>query len=129
MLISYFYIISRRCRLLNYDYFVTHVLIHVPFYLPTDVMEVPLRIAQDRGIQCINYLDDWLLWAESEKTAREHGAVLVKTLVNLGFVLNMKKSILVPTQCLEWLGVDWDTRWVNCNSANSSCEVPHCTFE
>ena len=80
------------------------------FHIYADVMEVPLRLLQDMGVHCICYLDDWLLWSVSEQTAKEHGALLVKVLSTLGFVVNQKKSVLTPTQSLEWLGVDWDTR-------------------
>ena len=79
-------------------------------FMYADVMEVPLRILQEMGVHCICYLDDWLLWSISEQTAKEHGALLVEVLSGLGFVINFKKSVLTPTQSLEWLGVEWDTR-------------------
>ena len=31
-------------------------------------------------------------------------------LKHLGFMVNQQKSILTPTQSLQWLGIDWDTK-------------------
>ena len=50
------------------------------------------------------YIDDILILAESEELAWEHVMGLIYLLENLGFVINKTKSILEPTQSLEFLG-------------------------
>ena len=56
------------------------------------------------GIRLIIYLDDMLIMAESRDLTIEHTTIAVNLLSSLGFVLNEGKSILVPTQELEFLG-------------------------
>ena len=56
------------------------------------------------GIRLIIYLDDMLIMAESRDLAIEHTTIAVNLLSSLSFVLNEGKSILVPTQELEFLG-------------------------
>ena len=56
------------------------------------------------GIRLINYLDDMLIMAASRDLAIEHTTIAVNLLSSLGFVLNEGKSVLVPTQELEFLG-------------------------
>ena len=52
----------------------------------------------------IVYIDDILILAESKELAREHVIGLIYLLENLGFVINKPKSILEPTQSIEFLG-------------------------
>ena len=63
------------------------------------------------GIKAIVYLDDWLVYGPSEEQCREHGFIVKDVLEKLGFIINHKKSSLIPTQEIEWLGVLWNTRW------------------
>ena len=56
------------------------------------------------GIRLIIYLEDMLIMAESWDLSLEHTTIEVNLLSSLGFVLNKGKSILVPTQELEFLG-------------------------
>lgn len=56
------------------------------------------------GIRSILYLDDTLIMARSKEEARRHLATAMELLVALGFIINLKKSTLSPTQELEFLG-------------------------
>ena len=56
------------------------------------------------GIRLIIYLDDMLIMAVSSNLAIEHTTIAVNLLTSLRFVLNKEKSVLVPTQELEFLG-------------------------
>jgi hypothetical protein len=56
------------------------------------------------GMRLIVYIDDILVLAESQRKAQEHLLGLVYLLENLGFVINKEKSILDPTQEIEFLG-------------------------
>ena len=57
-----------------------------------------------RGLRMIIYLDDILLLASSREEMDCHLVLLLHTLTTLGFVINTAKSILKPTQRLEFLG-------------------------
>jgi hypothetical protein len=63
-----------------------------------------------RGIQIFMYLDDWLVLAKTEAEAREKTQVVIQVAQDLGFVINQKKSHLVPTQTPLYLGAVLDLR-------------------
>ncbi|TKS65234.1 hypothetical protein D9C73_027835 [Collichthys lucidus] len=68
----------------------------------TEAAVAPFR---RRGIRLATYLDDWLLLAQSEQEARVHTRIVTEHLINLGFVINMEKSQLSPTQEICFLGL------------------------
>ena len=55
-------------------------------------------------LRLIVYIDDILILAESKELVWEHVIGLIYLLENLGFVINQPKSILEPTQSVEYLG-------------------------
>ena len=61
------------------------------------------------GMRVIVYIDDILILAESKELARDHVIGLICLLENLGFVVNKPKSILEPTQSIEFLGFSLDS--------------------
>ena len=69
------------------------------------------------GIRLVVYIDDILIMAESRELAQENVIGLVFLLENLGFVINRDKSILEPTQEIEFLGF-------NVNSVNTELSLP-----
>ena len=73
-------------------------------------MTVPVRMAQERGIKTIAYLDDFILWANSREECAQQTIILVGILEGLGFILNRDKSVLEPSQLITWLGIEWNTR-------------------
>ena len=48
--------------------------------------------------------------SRSKEEARKHLATAVELLIALGFIINMKKSVLSPTQELEFLGFVLNSR-------------------
>ena len=56
------------------------------------------------GLRLIIYIDDILIMAPSPIVAREHTAGLIFLLENLGFIINYPKSLLTPTQEIQFLG-------------------------
>ena len=70
---------------------------------------------RERGLKLVVYLDDMLLVADSEATCRAHLGMLVATLLELGFVINLEKSCLVPTRCLQFLATVIDTQTMSCS--------------
>ena len=65
----------------------------------------PLR---QRGVRIAMYIDDWLIYADSESTSRLHTGWVVDHLTSLGFNVNYAKSVLVPTQSIDYIGMTLD---------------------
>ena len=61
-------------------------------------------MAQARGIRIHQYLDDWLLRAPSPEICLQHTQTLLDLCRKLGWVVNMAKSELVPTQVFNFVG-------------------------
>ncbi len=57
------------------------------------------------SIRLIIYLDDILVMAESQDLVLHHAASVLNLLESLGFLVNYKKSLLVPSQQIEFLGL------------------------
>ncbi len=66
----------------------------------------PLRVS---GMRILNYLDDWLILAQSRDTLLSHIDSFFIHLESLGLCVNMQKSILAPSQSLTYLGVCFDS--------------------
>ncbi len=60
----------------------------------------PLRAS---GMRILNYLDDWLILAQSRGTLLSHIDSLLIHLESLGLCVNRRKSILVPSQSITYL--------------------------
>lgn len=76
----------------------------------TKVLAPIFALLRQRGISIVGYLDDLLLRAASAPELREDVAITMHTLQEFGWVLNLKKSVLVQTpQCLEYLGLLLDS--------------------
>ncbi len=71
-----------------------------------DAALVPLRL---QGIRIMNYIDNWLILAQSHQLAVRHRDVVLAHMEKLGLRLNAKKSVLSPLQRTTFLGVIWDS--------------------
>ncbi|KAL0173474.1 hypothetical protein M9458_029442, partial [Cirrhinus mrigala] len=71
-----------------------------------DAALAPLRL---QGIRILNYIDDWLILAQSEMVAVRHRDVVLAHMKELGLRLNAKKSVLSTLQRTTYLGVVWDS--------------------
>ena len=63
-----------------------------------------LRLLKYHGMLLIIYLDDILLIAPTVELCLAHGKLLMKLLQDLGFLVNMNKSVLTSTQRIIFLG-------------------------
>ena len=61
-----------------------------------------------RGVNICQYLDDWLVYAKSREETAHHIQLVIQVITRLGFVVNYKKSYLVPTQSPIYLGARLD---------------------
>ena len=66
-------------------------------------------LGRELGMRLIIYIDDILLMVESMEKAQDQASGLVYLLQCLGFIINTGKSILKPTQSLEFLGFTVNT--------------------
>ena len=75
----------------------------------TKLLKLPVSALRRLNILIIIYLDDMLLTGyKIEETLMARDTVIF-LLQQLGFVLNLKKSVLPPTQRIEFLGVTVDS--------------------
>ncbi len=61
------------------------------------------------GIHILNYLDDWLILAQSEVELLSHRTLILSHLERLGLRVNFAKSALSPSQRISFLGTVLDS--------------------
>ncbi len=71
-----------------------------------DAALAPLRL---QGIRVLNYLDDWLILAHSRELVSCHRDIVLGHIHSLGLRMNAKKSVLLPSQRIVFLGVRLDS--------------------
>ena len=69
------------------------------------VNEVKL-IALTRGIRLHQYLDDWLIRAQSWEEAQVNSQAVVDLTQSLGWIMNQEKSELKPAQVFSFMGYE-----------------------
>ena len=74
----------------------------------TKVFRPLVKHWRSRGIPLVLYLDDGAGCLHDFSEVRNTASVVRSDLAHPGVVANEKKSIWVPTQILEWLGIVWD---------------------
>ena len=68
----------------------------------TEAAIAPLR---EKGMRLATYIDDWLLATQSPQEAQAQTSLLISHLMALGFTINVKKSVLIPTQNITYIGL------------------------
>ncbi|KAI2653070.1 Transposon Ty3-I Gag-Pol polyprotein [Labeo rohita] len=76
----------------------------------TKCINAALSPLRQSGIRILNYLDDWLVIAQSRDTLENHKCQLLEHLKCLGLTINVQKSKLRPIQNITFLGMDLDSR-------------------
>ena len=64
-----------------------------------------MAFERKEGVRLIIYLDDILIVNESREGASADLEMVMRLLQELGFIINKEKSILGPTQKIEFLGI------------------------
>ena len=74
----------------------------------TKVVKKVKLMAQSRGIRIHQYLDDWLLRAPCRETCVNQTQTLMALCQQLGWLVNLQKSELVPQQEFNFVGYHFD---------------------
>ena len=72
----------------------------------TQAAIAPLR---QQGIRLCTYLDDWLICSETKTTAQRDLAVVMSHMETLGFTLNQEKTVMKPSQQIDFIGISIDS--------------------
>ncbi len=75
----------------------------------TKVAEAALVPLREQGVCILNYLDDWLILAQSQDQLCEHRDMVLSHLSQLGLQVNWEKSELSPVQRISFLGMELDS--------------------
>ncbi len=81
----------------------------------TRCMDAALSPLQQMGIRILNYLDDWLILAQSQAVLTSHKTLLLSHLDCLGLRVNFAKSILSLSQRVSFLGYSY---WLSADDSN-----------
>ena len=76
----------------------------------TRVVQEIAELLRRRGVQIFMYLDDWLILGTSPEVVQQHLDLVMEEVTNLGFIVNLEKSNLVPSQEPIFLGAKIDLR-------------------
>ena len=76
----------------------------------TKLMKVPVSLLRRLGIRLVIYLDDLLIIAPSKEEVGRVRDTVMFLIFHLGLTINFKKSVLVPAQMMEFLGIIVDSR-------------------
>ena len=65
---------------------------------------------REQGYESVIYVDDSLLHGDTFEECLENVKVTLECLQELGFIIHSKKSVLIPTQIIEFLGFIMNTK-------------------
>ena len=88
----------------------------------TKTLKPPVGTLRSLGFILVVYLDDIILAASTRELWIYQGQILIKTLENLGFVINLKKSNLGPSQVVLFLGFIVDSKKMSFSPPNSKIQ-------
>ena len=75
----------------------------------TKILKGVAAFFRERGLRLVFYLDDILILNEDKSKLESDIRFVISIFETLGFLINVKKSVLTPSQLLEYLGVVIDS--------------------
>jgi hypothetical protein len=75
----------------------------------TKILKPVVAFLRERGIRLVIYLDDVLIMASSKDLVLQHLHLVIGLFTSLGFLVNAEKSVFLPSQEIEFLGVIIDS--------------------
>ena len=88
----------------------------------TRVMALVSSVLHLEGIRILRYLDDWLILASSQKGVVQARDRVLMLCSELGILVNLEKSDLVPTQCITYLGMVINVRTFSASPTSKRIE-------
>ena len=73
-------------------------------------------MALSRGIRLHQYLDDWLIRAQSQEEAQVSTQTVVDLTQSLGWIINQEMSELKPTQVFSFVGYEYHLDFSPCKT-------------
>ncbi|KAG0753936.1 hypothetical protein G6F24_012711 [Rhizopus arrhizus] len=74
------------------------------------LMRYAIEPLRQEGIRLVYYLDDICLLGKSKEELTTTSQKVIAHLQKLGFIINMEKSVLIPSQMQEFLGFQFNTK-------------------
>jgi hypothetical protein len=71
----------------------------------TELMKVVVAWLRKRGIRLVIYFDDLLFFSSTREGALSDLSVAISLPESFGFIINWAKSVAIPTQIIEYLGI------------------------
>ncbi len=89
----------------------------------TKVAEAALVPLREQGVRILNYLDHWLILAQSQDQLCEHRDMVLSHLSQLGLQVNWEKSKLSPVQRISFLSMELDSVSQTARLTQERCSV------
>ncbi len=89
----------------------------------TKVVEGALTPLREVGVRILNYLDNWVILAQSREQLGDHRDLVLRHLSQLGLRVNWEKGKLSPVQRISFLGVELDS--VSSSSSSPLLSLSH----
>jgi len=68
-----------------------------------------MALLRRQGVRAIIFLDDMLIMGQSKEELLGQVREILQLLELLGFVINQKKSVLIPSRVIQFLGFKMDS--------------------
>lgn len=78
-------------------------------FIFTKVLREMVKYWRSHGIKIVMFLDDGWGTSFSFESAQVDASLVRNSLLKAGFIINEEKSVWVPVQRLEWIGILWDS--------------------
>ena len=76
----------------------------------TKLLRPVVSLLRQQGVKLQVYLDDWLIRADTPEQAQLHAQTTIKVLQFLGWIINLEKSDLTPSQDFQFIGMQFNAR-------------------
>lgn len=83
--------------------------LNVAPYIFTKIMKEVTRYLRRKNILLVVYLDDILIIGSNKAECQSNTVMTATLLQKLGFIINIEKSQLIPSQTIQYLGFLYDT--------------------
>ena len=76
----------------------------------TKLVNVVIKCLRQKNVLVVNYLDDWLVWGQTKVECEKAMKETLLEIEKRGFIVNVEKSNLIPSQDFQWLGIQWNLK-------------------